>query len=89
MSAGDGRRQIWVEWISVKDRLPPCAELVLVYAGGKRLRAFRLCQFAPVCPFGSPGEEGWYEGTAYGVKQPLIKAEVTHWMELPPGPEGA
>lgn len=81
MSAGDGRRQIWVEWISVKDRLPPCAELVLVYAGGKRLRAFRLC------PFGLPGEEGWYEGTAYGAKQPLIKAEVTHWMELPSPPE--
>ena len=87
MSAGDGRRQTWVEWISVKDRLPPCAETVLAYTPetGLRLRAFYL-------PFGCAHTEifwpGWHEDTRYG-DQPRIETEVTHWMELPPGPEGA
>ena len=85
MSAGDGRRQQWVEWISVKDQLPPCASTVLVYAGEKRLRGFYLpqgCQYAPLRSYA-----GWYEDIEHSGRQPRIKTEVTHWMELPAGPE--
>lgn len=53
MTAEACRRQTWVEWISVKDRLPPCASTVLVYVRGLdegvRLRAFHL----PPAPEGS------------------------------------
>ena len=89
MSAGDGRRQTWVEWISVKDGLPPCAETVLAHVRvgekGMRLRAFyvpRGCIYADAYDTGD-----WYEDTLYGKYQPRIVHRVTHWMPLPAGPE--
>lgn len=86
MIVSSGSRVLEVKWISVKDRLPPCAEVVLVYASksGNRLRGFYLphgCMHLDI----EDRVPGWYEDTLFGF-HPRILTEVTHWMELPAGP---
>ena len=71
------------KWIKVEDRTPPADEAVLVYHADEHV----ICRgFLNVEP--ADNEDGWVEtmvsdmGDEYTAIYP-----VTHWAEMPDGPE--
>lgn len=73
-----------MEWISIKDRLPPYEEWVLLYCINEE-------QFPPdpqifVGRSGQYGEEDEYQ-SAHGDGYVRSGTIITHWMPLPEPPE--
>lgn len=70
-------------WISVKDRLPPENETVLVFLNNQEIELMAYCKyFGYLKKENEPIEYCWggYNG-AYDIDQ------VTHWMPLPEPPK--
>ena len=90
-----------VGWTLTADKMPePCMN-VLAYTGkGQPIRA----QWVPTKTLEASGDgdfgeydeatdeiwwpEGWYETNAYEETHWLVDGQVTHWMSLPPPPQG-
>lgn len=69
------------EWISVKDRLPPECESVLIYSRGfLPISAYLiyLTSNDPIC---------WSVNDWSGNDTDIKLDDVTHWMQLPKPPE--
>jgi hypothetical protein len=66
-------------WVSVKDRLPKCGELVLIYVAnlnkGKGAYTFDKCRKVD-------GKKDWEFYNRHNAN-----FDVTHWMPLPQKPE--
>lgn len=72
-----------MEWINVKDRLPPEKEIILAWAlypsGGCDLTDIYVCREC----FYAPG----YSESGFVFREYDCSYEVTHWMPLPEGPK--
>lgn len=71
-----------LEWIKVSDRLPEPGEKVLCYDAKYGPGTPSVPPEYVVCTYGQGG--WWWTDTETGT-QPM---DVTHWMPLPPPPEG-
>lgn len=79
-----------MEWISVKDRLPPAKEDVL-FVGRLVLSTGEVYRY--VCKGwkydDNPNDPEWYDESNRQIdEQPTMENNVTHWMPLPELPEG-
>lgn len=68
------------EWISVKDRLPPECEDVLIYSNGFSIIGAFLA-------YGTNGPICWQVNDWDESEISHALKEVTHWMSLPNPPE--
>lgn len=72
-----------MEWINVKDRLPPYNKPVLVYRPTLAIKVY----VATYEGFYGDDDDEWYEHwDAHGMNA-RGKIVVTHWMPLPGPPE--
>lgn len=71
------------KWISVKEKLPPLEQEVLIFAYNREIHVAEFCNFS--------GCEDWHitsQKYVYCQDELNIKREnVTHWMPLPEPPE--
>ena len=77
----EAQQKVWCsQWTSVKDGLPKHNGNYAVVLEGVEC----------IVPFNDCGQEfGWWERTytrSGGVDEEFTKADVTHWIELPPVP---
>lgn len=86
-----------VDWISVKDRLPPVLENVLVFLAFKEPRNHRARKTTyhifdtaidTGTRFGKKGPSRWAITDKSAKDYDKNCIEVTHWMPLPEPPQG-
>lgn len=65
-----------MEWISVKDKVPPNGEMILA------------CDMMADLLVGAYYVAWVVDGRQYGMNRPSAPMGFTHWMQIPPPPQG-